>query len=217
QIPHVFRRQALQVGDIDVAIAITLDHDHPEARHHSRCRVRSVRRLRDEAGDEILARSEKDRAELTMIVDLLRNDLSQLCLPASVHVPDPFSVESFTHVHHLVSTVEGRLKNPRRIGRCLETLFPGGSITGAPKYSAMSLIEALEPVSRGPYTGAIGYAGFNGKADFSITIRTAYAVDGWLHYHTGCGIVADSDPDAEWDETNAKAQGFLNLASSALS
>jgi para-aminobenzoate synthetase component 1 len=160
---------------------------------------------------EALRASEKDRAENVMIVDLLRNDLSKVCLPHSVRVPRLFEVESFATVHHLVSTVTGTLAPVRDALDLLRACFPGGSITGAPKRRAMQIIEELEPQRRGVYCGAIGYLGCNGNMDLNIAIRTLVVADGTARFWAGGGIVADSQLDAEYRETFDKARALLRL------
>ena len=156
-----------------------------------------------------LQTSPKELAELVMITDLLRNDLGKVCEFGSVQVPDLARLEKFAQVQHLVSTVEGRLRAGVTHFAAFAACFPGGSITGAPKFRAMEIIDELEPVARGPYCGALGYLGFNRESQLSIAIRTAVCRDGVAHFHAGAGIVADSDPGAEYDETLAKARGFL--------
>jgi para-aminobenzoate synthetase component 1 len=151
----------------------------------------------------------KELAELVMITDLLRNDLGKFCEFGSVQVPELARLEKFAQVQHLVSTVEGRLRNDVTHFAAFASAFPGGSITGAPKFRAMEIIDELEPVSRGPYCGAIGYLGFNRESQLSITIRTAICKDGQAHFNVGAGIVADSNAEAEYEETLAKAAGFL--------
>ena len=155
-----------------------------------------------------LQSSEKERAELVMITDLLRNDLGRVCEFGSVAVPELMRLEQFPQVQHLVSTVEGRLRPELSHLDALRECFPGGSITGAPKYRAMEIIDELEPVTRGPYTGSIGYLGFNRESQFNIAIRTAVVRKGQVWFQTGAGIVADSDPEMEYEETLAKARGF---------
>jgi para-aminobenzoate synthetase component 1 len=153
--------------------------------------------------------SEKDRAENVMIVDLLRNDLSRVCEPASVRVEVLCRVEAYRHVFHLVSTVCGRLRAECGPLDLVRAAFPGGSITGAPKVRAMEIIAELEPTARGAYCGSLGYLGFDGAMDLNILIRTITAADGWLTFGVGGGIVAQSQPEREYDETWQKAQGLL--------
>ena len=156
-----------------------------------------------------LQTSAKELAELVMITDLLRNDLGKVCEYGSVQTPDLARLEKFAQVQHLVSTVEGRLRTDVTHFAAFASCFPGGSITGAPKFRAMEIIDELEPVSRGPYCGAIGYLGFNRESQLNIAIRTAICRDGVAHFSVGAGIVADSDPAAEYEETLAKARGFF--------
>jgi para-aminobenzoate synthetase component 1 len=156
-----------------------------------------------------LQTSPKEQAELVMITDLLRNDLGRVCEFGTVNVPDLFRLERFSHVQHLVSTVDGRLRPGVTHLEALAACFPGGSITGAPKIRAMQIIDELEPVTRGPYTGALGYLGFNRESQLSIAIRTAICIGSQVHLHVGAGIVADSDPAMEYEETAAKARGLL--------
>lgn len=151
----------------------------------------------------------KELAELVMITDLLRNDLGKVCEFGSVQTPEIAKLEKFAQVQHLVSTIEGRLRPNVTHFAALASAFPGGSITGAPKFRAMEIIDELEPISRGPYCGAIGYLGFNRESQLSITIRTAVCKDGLAHFNVGAGIVADSNAAAEYEETLAKAAGFL--------
>ncbi len=158
--------------------------------------------------DELQA-SEKDLAENVMIVDLLRNDLSRVCRPGSVHVPLLCSIESYATVHHLVSEVCGTLRPDCDVWDLFAATFPGGSITGAPKVRAMEIISELEGVSRGPYCGALFYVGLDGACDSNILIRTLTRRGGWLQLPAGGGIVARSDPAAEYDETLHKAEGLL--------
>ena len=144
-----------------------------------------------------------------MITDLLRNDLGKVCEYGSVQTPDLARLEKFAQVQHLVSTVEGRLRKGVTHFAALAASFPGGSITGAPKFRAMEIIDELEPISRGPYCGCIGYLGFNRESQLNIAIRTAVCAAGKIHFNVGAGIVADSNPAAEYEETLAKARGFL--------
>jgi len=176
-------------------------------------------RGRDPAEDEFLARelahSGKDRAELAMIVDLLRNDLGRVCEWGSVRVPRDRVLESHPSVHHLVSTVEGRLRADADRVDLLRATFPGGSITGAPKIRAMEIIDELERARRGLYTGSLGYLGYDGGMELNILIRSIVAARGELSFHVGGGIVADSDPCAEYEETLHKARGIFAALESA--
>lgn len=159
----------------------------------------------------LLQHSDKDRAENLMIVDLLRNDLSKTCKPGSVKVPKLFAVESYATVHHLVSTVTGELAERRHALDLLQSCFPGGSITGAPKIRAMEIIEELEPNRRGVYCGAIGYVGFNGNMDTNIAIRTLVHAHGTIRFWVGGGIVHDSKVDDEYQECFDKAAALLDV------
>ncbi|MEW8505079.1 MAG: aminodeoxychorismate synthase component I [Candidatus Thiodiazotropha sp.] len=172
-------------------------------------------RREDPTEDELLAEklknSAKDQAENLMIVDLMRNDLGKVCAIGSVEVPELFKLESFARVHHLVSRVRGRLAQERDALSLIRACFPGGSITGAPKLRAMEIIEELEPHRRGIYCGSIGYIGFNGDMDSNIAIRTLVHSEGIIRLWAGGGIVADSDPEAEYRETYHKASALLEL------
>jgi para-aminobenzoate synthetase component 1 len=160
------------------------------------------------AGDDLL-QSEKDRAENVMIVDLLRNDLSRVCEADSVQVTQLCGLETYQFVQHLVSAVEGRLAPGKTAIDLVKAAFPGGSITGAPKIRAMEVIAELEPTARGAYCGSLGYFGFDGSIDFSILIRTITAAGGWWQFPVGGGIVAQSSPEREYEETWHKAEGLL--------
>ena len=164
--------------------------------------------LQDEASAEKLLSSEKEIAELVMITDLERNDLGKICEFGSVRVTDMLRLEKLAQVHHLVSTVTGTLRPEIDHISALQACFPGGSITGAPKKRAMEIIKELEPSSRGLYTGAIGYFGFNQESQFNIPIRTIIRENQRIHYHVGAGIVTDSSPSAEYQETLDKAKGI---------
>ena len=156
-----------------------------------------------------LAASAKDRAENVMIVDLLRNDIGKVCEFGSVSVPRVCEVETFRFVHHLVSEVRGKLRPGLGPLDLLAAAFPGGSVTGAPKVRAMEIIAELEPTARGPYCGCLGWVGFDGAMDTNILIRTFTAGRGWVQFPVGGGIVADSDPAREYEETLHKAAGLL--------
>ncbi len=156
-----------------------------------------------------LSSSAKERAELVMITDLERNDLGQVCDYGSVQVTALCELQTFAQVHHLVSTVEGRLRPGVTPLQALRACYPGGSITGAPKKRAREIIAELEPAPRGIYTGALGYLSRDGRAVFNIAIRTLVVRDGRATYGVGAGIVADSDPGSEYDETLHKAAGLF--------
>ncbi|NNF05943.1 MAG: aminodeoxychorismate synthase component I, partial [Candidatus Eisenbacteria bacterium] len=149
---------------------------------------------------EALMGSDKDRAELTMIADLERNDLGKICEPGSVEVEELHRLESFSNVHHLVSVVKGELVQNATLPEIFEATFPGGSITGAPKRRAMEILDTTEGAVRGPYTGAMGFLGFDGAIELNIAIRTLVLTQGYCHLGVGSGIVADSDPESEYNE-----------------
>lgn len=166
----------------------------------------------DERAAYDLITSPKEIAELIMITDLERNDLGRVCEFGSVTVPDMLRLERFQQVFHLISTVEGTLRPDVDHLDALAACLPGGSISGAPKIRALEIIEELEPFPRGLYTGVIGWIGASGESQFSIAIRTAIAEAGRFHFHTGAGIVADSDPKSEYAETWHKAATLLGAA-----
>ena len=173
-------------------------------------------------GDDDLARIRelvahpKERAEHIMLIDLERNDLGRVCLPGSVAVDELMTIESYAHVHHLVSNVRGRLRPGTSPGEILRAVFPGGTITGCPKVRCMEIIAAIEREGRGPYTGALGYLGRDGDMDFNILIRTLWLDrDGVVRFRAGAGIVADSIPARELEETRAKARGLVHALAHA--
>lgn len=172
-------------------------------------RARSADPTRDAQLTYELQTSPKEMAELVMITDLMRNDLGRVCEFGSVQVPELVRLERYAQVQHLVSTVEGRLRNGISHFEAFASCFPGGSITGAPKIKAMEVIDELEPIARGPYTGALGYLGFNRESQLSIIIRTAIRKEAAAYFYAGAGVVADSNPEAEYEETLAKAAGFF--------
>jgi para-aminobenzoate synthetase component 1 len=156
-----------------------------------------------------LMESEKDRAEHIMIVDLERNDLGKICQKGTVYVKDLMRIESYANVHHMVSIISGKLNEDVDFVDCINATFPGGSITGAPKLRSMQIIDELEPVSRGIYCGSIGYIDNSGNFDFNIAIRTGIIYRNKLYFYVGGGIVADSDPDEEFEETIIKARSVM--------
>lgn len=175
------------------------------------------RRGRDDADDrrlrEELLSNEKERAEHLMLVDLERNDLGRVCEFGSVRVDEFMSIEQYSHVSHLVSHVSGQLRADVTGFDLLRAVFPGGTITGVPKIRCMEIIDELEPVRRGPYTGSMGYLSWSGDLDFNIIIRTLALHNGQGYLQVGAGIVADSDPAKEYEETIHKAQAFLSALS----
>jgi len=188
---------------------LKIDGSFIETRPIKGTRPRGKNLEEDIAMRDELWNSAKDRAELTMIVDLERNDLGRVSVPGSVQVPELFRLEQYATVWHLVSTVQSNLKPGLTMMDVFRAAFPGGSITGAPKIRAMEIIEELEPVKRGVYTGAIGYLGFNGKCDTNIVIRTFIIKDGTAHIQVGGGITVDSEPSAEYQETLDKAKALF--------
>ncbi|MEP6687334.1 MAG: aminodeoxychorismate synthase component I [Gemmatimonadales bacterium] len=182
---------------------------HVETRPIKGTRPRGLGPMHDAALGRALSESDKDRAENVMIVDLLRNDLSRVCRPGTVRVPELFALEQHPTVHHLVSTVVGELDPAADAIDLLRAAFPGGSITGAPKVRAMEIIAELEPSRRGVYCGSIGYLSVTGAMDTSIVIRTYLALGGRVYFQAGGGIVADSDPELEYRETLDKARALI--------
>lgn len=170
--------------------------------------------LSSDCDSSYLINSAKNNAELTMIVDLERHDLGQLCEYGSIQASKSPDLVSFAQVHHLIGTVSGNLKPEITHAMALTSLSPGGSITGAPKVRSMEIIEELEGRSRSLYTGSLGYFGFNQKSHFNIAIRTLYSVGSNFYFHVGGGIVADSEPENEWEETLSKAKGILDALTS---
>ena len=206
----------LGFGELQVLSAsperfLRLDQDgrRVETRPIKGTRPRGLGPMHDAALGRALAESDKDRAENVMIVDLLRNDLSRVCRPGTVRVPELFALEQHPTVHHLVSTVVGELEPGADAVDLVRAAFPGGSITGAPKVRAMEIIAELEPSRRGVYCGSIGYLSATGAMDTSIVIRTYLARGGRVYFQAGGGIVADSDPELEYRETLDKARALI--------
>jgi para-aminobenzoate synthetase component 1 len=202
------------LGDFVVASAsperfLRVDRGEVESRPIKGTRPRGSTVEEDGRRAADLLASPKDRAENVMIVDLLRNDLGRVCAYGSVRVPAVCGLETYRYVHHLVSEVRGRLPPGRGPVDLLRAAFPGGSVTGAPKIRAMGIIAELEPTARGPYCGSLGYLGFDRSMDTNILIRTFAIGRGWVQFPVGGGIVADSVPEREYEETWHKAQGLL--------
>jgi para-aminobenzoate synthetase component I len=186
------------------------------ARRGTRVWTKPIKGTRPLDDDQELAGSEKDAAEHVMIVDLERNDLSRVCEPGSVRWPELMAERELAGVRHMVSTVEGTLRDDVGLAELLESMFPGGSVTGAPKISAIDHIAALEPVGRGASMGAVGRVYPNGDLDLALTIRTFAIAEGRIHLWVGGGIVWDSDPDAEIEESLVKARPLLNAIGAPL-
>ncbi|MCX7061809.1 MAG: aminodeoxychorismate synthase component I [Gammaproteobacteria bacterium] len=186
-----------------IEVADGIAQTRPIAGTHARDRAD------DERDRERLIASLKERAEHVMLIDLERNDLGRIAVPGSVEVSELMTIESYAHVHHIVSNVRARLRDGVGPGAALRAVFPGGTITGAPKVRAMEIIAELEGVGRGPYTGAMGYLSRCGRLDTNILIRTLVCEGNTVSFRAGAGIVADSRPHAELAETRAKARGLL--------
>ncbi len=206
----------MRCGEIEILSAsperfLKRDGDRVETRPIKGTRPRGASPAEDLRLAAALAASEKDAAEHVMIVDVERNDLGRVCRAGTVSVSRLRAVESYAQVHHLVSTIEGTLRPGVRFPELLRATFPGGSITGAPKLRAMELLDRLEPVRRGPYCGAAGWIDASGNCDLQIAIRTLYRTPRGLWYQVGGGIVADSDPQAEFEETLVKGKAIAGL------
>ena len=200
--------EGIQVVSASPERFMRVSGDRVQTRPIKGTRPRGATEREDEALAEELLASEKDRAELLMIIDLERNDLGRVCRIGTVKVPDLMVLESFPTVHHLVSTVVGQLREECSFVDLLRAGFPGGSITGAPKIRSMEIIEEMEPTRRGVYTGSIGYLSYDGEMDTSIVIRTVVVKAGRAYFQVGGGIVADSTPEAEYVETLDKGRAL---------
>ncbi|MFC7700902.1 aminodeoxychorismate synthase component I [Bradyrhizobium sp. GCM10028915] len=205
----------LRYGKLTIASSsperfLRLDGRQVETRPIKGTIARSADSKEDQRRAELLVASEKDRAENTMIVDLMRNDLSRVCTPHSIDVPVLCGLESYASVHHLVSIVTGELAGDQDAVTLLRACFPGGSVTGAPKVRSMEIISEIERVAREVYCGAIGFIGFNGQMDTNIAIRTVTIDNDMAVFHAGGGVTAMSDPEAEYEETLAKAQRIFD-------
>ncbi len=193
-------------------ILVRLSGDTVTLRPIAGTRPRGRNAAEDAAVAAELLADPKERAEHVMLIDLGRNDVGRVAATGSVKVTEKMVVERYSHVMHIVSNVEGRIRAGLDAIDVLKASFPAGTVTGAPKVRAMQIIDELEPVKRGIYSGAVGYLGFNGDMDVAIAIRTAVVKDGRLHVQAAAGIVADSDPQSEWLETQHKARAILKAA-----
>lgn len=196
-------------------ILVRLEGDTVTLRPIAGTRKRGGSPEEDEALAAELLADEKERAEHVQLLDLGRNDCGRVAETGSVRVTENMTIERYSHVMHIVSNVEGKLQPGLTALDVLKAAFPAGTVSGAPKVRAMEIIDELEPVKRGIYAGAVGYLGFHGDMDLAIAIRTALLKDGQLNVQVGAGIVADSDPAAEWQETQNKARAVLRAAEMA--
>ncbi|MFQ5859475.1 MAG: anthranilate synthase component I family protein, partial [Anaerolineae bacterium] len=200
----------MELGDLEIIssspeMLVRLEHGTAEVRPIAGTRPRGATPEEDAAlADELLA-DPKERAEHVMLVDLGRNDLGRVCAYGTVEVPELMTIERYSHVMHIVSSVKGRLNGTCNAFDLLRATFPAGTVSGAPKVRAMEIIEELEGLRRGPYAGAIGYFGYGGSMDTCITIRTILKQGGTAYIQAGAGIVADSDPTREYQECVNKA------------
>ena len=196
-------------------ILVQLQDGNVTVRPIAGTRKRGATLAEDKALEVELLADEKERSEHLQLLDLGRNDAGRVAEIGSVQVTERFIIERYSHVMHLVSNVESRLAEGLNAFDVLRAAFPAGTVSGAPKVLAMEIIDELEPVKRGIYAGAVGYIGFHGDMDLAIAIRTAVLKDGQIHVQAGAGLVADSDPDAEWAETQSKARAMLRAAEMA--
>ena len=188
---------------------ISIDQGRVQTRPIAGTRPRGATETEDAQLKAQLVGNLKERAEHVMLIDLERNDLGRVCQPGSVEVSELMTVESYAHVHHIVSNVRGQLRSGVGVGEAIAAVFPGGTITGCPKVRAMEIIAELEGVGRGPYTGAMGYVSRHGKTDLNILIRSLVVENQLVSFRAGAGIVADSVPELELAETRSKARGLL--------
>ena len=209
--PYMFflRMLGMELAGSSPEPLVRVEGRRVSARPIAGTRPRGRTDVRDRLLEHELLADPKEQAEHAMLVDLARNDLGRVCVPGSVRPTELMQVERFSRVMHIVSTVEGDLREDRHPLDALAATFPAGTVTGAPKRRAMELIAEHEPTARGPYAGAVGYLTFAGDLDFCITIRTAVVADGRAHVQAGAGVVADSDPETELAETKAKAAALL--------
>ena len=209
--PYMFflRMAGIELAGSSPEPLVRVEEGRVSTRPIAGTRPRGQTEVRDRLLEHELLADPKEQAEHAMLVDLARNDLGRVCIAGSVEPTQLMEVERFTTVMHIVSTVEGDLRDDLHPIDALAATFPAGTLSGAPKRRAMELIASHEPDARGPYGGAVGYCTFQGDLDFCITIRTAVVKDGNAHLQSGAGVVADSDPQTELDETRAKASALL--------
>jgi len=210
----------LDLGDFHIVgsspeILVRLEAGVVTVRPIAGTRPRGADEERDRALERELLADPKERAEHLMLIDLGRNDVGRVCEIGSVQVTEQMLIERYSHVMHIVSNVEGRLREGLDATDVLRAAFPAGTVSGAPKIRAMEIIDELEPVKRGIYSGAVGYISWSGDMDTAIAIRTAVIRDGQLHIQVGAGIVYDSDPQREWDETMNKGRAIFRAVAMA--
>lgn len=215
--PYMFY---LNLGDHQVVgaspeILVRLEDNEVTVRPLAGTRPRGADEAEDQANEQSLLADPKELAEHLMLIDLGRNDIGRIARTGSVQVTDKFCIERYSHVMHIVSNVMGQLKEGMSAMDVLKATFPAGTLSGAPKVRAMEIIQELEPVKRGVYSGAVGYLSWNGNMDTAIAIRTAVIKDGTLNVQAGAGIVYDSDPDSEWQETHSKARAIFRAVTMA--
>jgi anthranilate synthase component 1 len=210
-----FNFEDFQVVGASPEILVRLEDDTVTLRPIAGTRPRGATEAEDLALEDDLLADEKERAEHVQLLDLGRNDVGRVAQVGSVKVTDQFTIERYSHVMHIVSNVEGTLREGLDALAVLRASFPAGTVSGAPKVRAMEIIDELEPIKRGMYAGASGYLGFHGDMDLCINIRTAVLKDGQIHVQAGAGIVADSVPENEWIETRNKARAMLRAAEMA--
>lgn len=209
----ILRSDAVRLISSSPERLVRLDGRRADTRPIAGTRPRGETVFADQQLVTELHANKKERAEHIMLVDLERNDLGRVCRYGSIHVDELMTLEQYSHVNHLVSQVSGTIRNHVTGFDLLKAMFPGGTITGVPKIRCMEIIEELEPVRRGPYTGSMGYLSWSGDLDFNILIRTLVVINGMASLQVGAGIVADSDPACEYDETIHKAQSFFSAFS----
>lgn len=207
-------------GDFNVVgaspeILVRLEGEMVTVRPIAGTRPRGLTREKDERLAEELLADPKERAEHVMLIDLGRNDVGRVAEVGSVKVTEHMAIERYSHVMHIVSNVEGKLKPGHNALSVFKATFPAGTVTGAPKVRAMEIIDELEPSKRGVYSGAVGYLSFNGDMDLAIAIRTAVIKNQTLYVQSGGGVVADSVPLSEWQETQNKARAVIRAAEMA--
>jgi len=215
--PYLFY---LNLGDHQVVgaspeILVRLEDGEVTVRPLAGTRPRGANDEQDLANEKSLIADPKELAEHLMLIDLGRNDIGRIAKTGSVEVTDKFSIERYSHVMHIVSNVVGKLNDGMSSVDVLRATFPAGTLSGAPKVRAMEILQELEVVKRGVYSGAVGYLSWNGNMDTAIAIRTAVVQNGELHVQAGAGIVYDSDPQSEWDETMSKARAIIRAVAMA--